>query len=98
MHRVDRICKELNVHYCLIGGTVLGAVWHGDHSLGHGYRQSPSSKGLRSVQDYCRKSNNKAFFLQGHISEKNHPVVHAIFRMNDTEVVFKHDKKERCRV
>jgi lipopolysaccharide cholinephosphotransferase len=25
---LDRVCKKHNIRYCLIAGTVLGAVWY----------------------------------------------------------------------
>lgn len=28
---VDRICKKCGIHYNMVGGTMLGAIRHGDY-------------------------------------------------------------------
>ena len=29
---VDRICKKCGIHYNMVGGTMLGAIRHGDYN------------------------------------------------------------------
>ena len=95
----DRICKELNINYYLIGGTLLGAVRHG------GFIPWDMDIDIAMVREdyelfkaYCINNGHEDFFLQDQATEKYHPVLHALFRLNGTKVVFRHDLKERKRV
>lgn len=92
----DRICKELNLRYYLIGGTLLGAVRHGgfipwDVDIDIAMIRNDYEK----FREYCIRNNSGEFFFEDYSTEKNHSECHAILKIKNTEVKYITRSKDR---
>ena len=96
LNEVDRICKELNIHYYLIGGTLLGAVRHGGFiPWDFDIDIAMIREDYEALKAYFAAKEDDTFFYQDYSTEKNHAVCHAIIRLKNTAVKLKNDEKER---
>ncbi len=92
----DRICRELNIKYYLIGGTLLGAVRHGgfipwDVDADIAMLRCDYEK----FREYCINRNDGTFFFEDYTTEKNHSECHAILKVKNTEVRYSTRKNDR---
>ncbi len=93
---VDRICKNLNIKYYLIGGTLLGAVRHGgfipwDVDIDIAMLR----KDYEIFKKYCIQRECEEFFFEDYSTEKNHSECHAILKLKDTEIRWEVRNKDR---
>ena len=86
----DKICKELNLTYYLIGGTLLGAVrhqgfipWDADIDI------AMPRADYEAFLKYWTKHPSDRYFYQHYTTEKNHLAPHAILKIKNTSVYFK---------
>lgn len=91
----DRICKELNINYYIIGGTLLGAVRHGgfipwdvDIDI------AMVRKDYEIFREYCIKKHDSTFFYEDYTTEKNHSECHAILKLKGTEIIYASRKND----
>ena len=93
----DKICKELDIKYYLIGGTLLGAVRHGgfipwDVDIDIAMLR----RDYEIFRDYCIKNNsNGKLFYEDYTTEKNHSECHAILKLKGTEVRYTTRSKDK---
>lgn len=92
----DKICKELNIKYYLIGGTLLGAVRHGgfipwDVDIDIAMLRSD----YEIFRDYCIQNNDGPLFFEDYTTEKNHSECHAILKLKGTEVRYTTRSKDK---
>ena len=90
LDEIDRISKELNLVYYLIGGTLLGAVrnsgfipWDPDMDI------AMPRQDYEKLKCYFKTYKSDVFFYEDYDSEKYHNSTHAILRIKGTTVIFK---------
>ena len=88
LHEADRICRELDLCYYMIGGTLLGAVRHGgvipwDADIDIAMPRADYEKFRR----YWEENSSERFFYQCYDTEKNHLSPHALLRIKGTHVI-----------
>lgn len=74
MDEIDRICKLHNIHYYLIGGTLLGAIRHNgfipwDDDLDIVMPRND----LKIFKEFCAKELNPMFVFEDGDNESNYP-------------------------
>jgi len=89
LEETDRICKELNIYYYLIGGTLLGAVRHDgfipwDADIDIAMRREHYEK----FREYWKIANSDRYFYAHYSTETNHLSPHALLRIKDTHIKF----------
>lgn len=84
----DRICKELDITYYLIGGTLLGAVrhkgfipWDADIDI------AMPRADYEVYRRYWEEHKNDRYFYQHYTTEKNHLQPHAVLKIKNTKVI-----------
>ncbi len=90
---VDKICKESNIKYYLIGGSALGAVRHKgfipwDEDVDIGMFREDYDRFLGISEDLL----NDKYFLQTNKTDSEYPTLYAKIRVNDTTFVEKESK------
>lgn len=96
LDEVERVCKELNIHYYLIGGTLLGAVRHGgfipwDVDIDIAMVRAD----YEAFKAYYANKESDQFFYQDYSTEKNFAECHAILRLKNTYVKLKNSENQR---
>ena len=86
---VDRICKKCNIHYNMVGGTMLGAIRHGGHIP---WDDDADIGFLRSEYEKFRKAcrtelDNDRFYMQDFRDTKGYRWGYGKLRRKDTEFV-----------
>lgn len=90
LEQTDKICTELNIHYYMIAGTVLGAIRHGgfipwDADIDIAMKREDYEK----FRTYWLENPSERFVYQHYSTEKNHLSPHAILRIKGTHVFYK---------
>lgn len=87
---IDMICKENNLKYYLVGGTLLGAVrhngfipWDDDIDIGM------PRKDLNILEDILRNEYYEKYFVQNPRTDKNYWRYITKVRMNGTKMIEK---------
>ena len=92
----DKICSELNIHYYMIGGTLLGAIRHKgfipwDADIDIAMRRDD----YELFRNYWNENQSEKYVYQHYSTEKNHLSPHAILRIKDTHVVYKERRVDK---
>lgn len=85
---IDRVCKENNIEYFLIGGTALGAIrhsgfipWDDDIDIGM------TRENYNRFNNIISKKISNQYFVQTPYSDKYSPFLYTKVRKNNTEFV-----------
>ncbi|MGI6713995.1 MAG: LicD family protein [Bacilli bacterium] len=85
LDEIEKICKEQNLTYYIIAGTLLGAVRHGgfipwDYDLDIAMPRPDYQK----LKEYFLKNPSDEFFYEDYDTEKYHNSTHAVIRLKNT--------------
>lgn len=96
LRETDRICRELNISYYLIGGTLLGAIRHRgfipwDADIDIAMRR----KDYEIFRKYWLSHGNDDYFYEHYLTDPNHWGPHAILRKKGTHIKYKRRENEK---
>ena len=88
LDEIDSVCKELNLKYYIIAGTLLGAVRHGgfipwDFDLDIAMPRQD----YKILKDYYLFNKSEYFFYEDYDTEKYHNTTHAMLRLKKTHLI-----------
>jgi len=85
--KIDEICKNLNLRYYLIGGTLLGAVRHsGFIPWDFDMDIAMPRNDYEMFKNYWKTNFDDTFFYQDYETEKNHASPHALLKLTNTKI------------
>lgn len=88
LREIDKLCREVNISYYMIGGTLLGAVRHGgfipwDADIDIAMRREDYDR----FKAYWAEHPSDMYFYEDFESEKNHWIPHARLKIKGTSVI-----------